>query len=692
MDTISGSTFMQIEGRKHSAWNNRLIAAENKRNRTNANEVSKDYVEKFKVAVETGEIKLMPVERCWCGSKDLEIVSAFDRFGLDFSTHICKKCGLVRVAPFIDQASLKNYYETYYHPIHFGKVSLQDSSALFRKGQGLKVYNRVKGFIDHTAISVLEIGVGTGSVLCEFKEAAGADGHSVEELGTELNEECIKRAKQNGIQVIFGGIDEAIETRKKFDLVILSHVFEHFIDLNAELKKLKQVMTEKGIVYVEVPGLMTLHKKSEYQFDYIGYVTHAHVYNFNLTSLTHVFNCGGFELLSGNEEVEAVFRLGKQTVSITNNHERLLDYLLFLEQNKDYFFANHRAALEKAADLRRKEQLLEETEKKLAQKNAELLEKLGQLKQRDEQLRQTDQQIRALVNSTSWKITGPLRWTTKKLKDAFSTGSAEPGADQKLAVVAQPSAKAAVAAPFDLTPHRERMKGFKDRYKGKRCFIIGNGPSLNKIDLRVLKDEYTFGVNGIFYKHDEIGFKPTFYIVEDNHVVADNIERINNVDYSFKFFPVKYQPMLALDEKTTFFNMDWEFYWKSSPHYCKPRFSRDCANVIYAGQTVTYVNMQLAFYMGFTEVYLIGMDFSYSVPQSSEVEGCTIISQEDDPNHFHPDYFGKGKKWHDPKLENCLLSFQLAKQVYEKDGRKIFNATAGGKLELFERIDFEKLF
>jgi hypothetical protein len=93
--------------------------------------------------------------------------------------------------------------------------------------------------------------------------------------------------------------------------------------------------------------------------------------------------------------------------------------------------------------------------------------------------------------------------------------------------------------------------------------------------------------------------------------------------------------------------------------------------------------------MGFTEVILIGMDFSYTVPESSEVKGTHITSMGDDPNHFHPDYFGKGKVWKDPKLERVLASYAMAKQMYEADGRRIVNATPGGNLDLFERVSFD---
>jgi hypothetical protein len=86
------------------------------------------------------------------------------------------------------------------------------------------------------------------------------------------------------------------------------------------------------------------------------------------------------------------------------------------------------------------------------------------------------------------------------------------------------------------------------------------------------------------------------------------------------------------------------------------------------------------------------MDFSYAVPDSVIKTGNVWESTEDDPNHFHPNYFGVGKKWHDPKLDNVLQSYQLCKMVFEKDDRKIFNATNGGKLELFERVDYDSLF
>ncbi|MCG9737532.1 DUF115 domain-containing protein [Shewanella insulae] len=236
------------------------------------------------------------------------------------------------------------------------------------------------------------------------------------------------------------------------------------------------------------------------------------------------------------------------------------------------------------------------------------------------------------------------------------------------------------------------LKGLKDKFKGKRCFILGNGPSLNKCDLELLKNEYSFGVNGIFYKTKEMGYRPTFYVVEDSHVMKDNQQQINDYDVEYKFFPVNYKSYIRNRKNTYFFKMNEGFYVEHSPNYCVPRFSADISSTIFCGQSVTMLNFQIAYYLGFSEIYLIGMDFSYDIPSTATVNGNDIISNEDDVNHFHPDYFGKGKTWHDPHLDRVLNSYKMMKTIYEADSRKIFNATVGGKLEVFERVEYGSLF
>lgn len=234
-----------------------------------------------------------------------------------------------------------------------------------------------------------------------------------------------------------------------------------------------------------------------------------------------------------------------------------------------------------------------------------------------------------------------------------------------------------------------RLKG---KFAGERCFLVGNGPSLNKIDLALLKAEYSFGVNLIFYKTQEMGYRPTFYTVEDPHIVNDRADEINRYECDYMFLPVKFKSRFKTGDNRIFINQDYSFYNRASPYFEIPRFSQDCSEEVFCGQSVTILNLQLAYYLGFSEVYLIGMDFDYVIPDSAVVHGAVIESTEADVNHFHPDYFGEGKKWHDPKLHNVMKSYRLAKLMYELDGRSIFNATVGGKLELFDRVDFYSLF
>jgi len=238
----------------------------------------------------------------------------------------------------------------------------------------------------------------------------------------------------------------------------------------------------------------------------------------------------------------------------------------------------------------------------------------------------------------------------------------------------------------------DELSFFYNRYLGKRCFIIGNGPSLNKNDLSLLRDEYTFAVNSFYYKTRETGFRPTFFVVEDSSVIKENVDEIVAYEAPFKFFPSIYKSLHPKRPGTYFFKLNRGFYEKSSPNYAIPRFSTDITQEIFCGQSVTYVNLQLAFFMGFTEVFLIGMDFNYEIPASHKRTGDVLLSDTDDPNHFHKDYFGKGKTWKDPKLDRVLMNYRMAKLVYECAGRRIYNATIGGKLEAFERVNYDGLF
>ena len=223
------------------------------------------------------------------------------------------------------------------------------------------------------------------------------------------------------------------------------------------------------------------------------------------------------------------------------------------------------------------------------------------------------------------------------------------------------------------------IESLKGKYKGKRCFVIGNGPSLNEQDLTLLKDEFTIGSNYIYMNYEKMGFYPSIFTIANYLVAEQRIDEINDLPESIKIFPYFLNYCIKKDERTFFLNSA-----------AVKEFFTDLTQNISWQSTVTFFNMQLAYYLGFDEVYLIGVDNSYVQPKDGK-EGAMIEQEEDDPNHFCGTYF-KGLTWQKADTDAMEYVYYLTKEVFEKSEQKIFNATHGGRLEVFPRVSYESLF
>lgn len=228
-----------------------------------------------------------------------------------------------------------------------------------------------------------------------------------------------------------------------------------------------------------------------------------------------------------------------------------------------------------------------------------------------------------------------------------------------------------------------RLREVKNTHLGERAFIIGNGPSLKQTDLSKLKNEFTFGLNRIYLMFPELGFQ-TSCLVSVNDLVIEQCA----------------PEMMAL-------SLPRFFAWHSRRHFepfspegqalptflyttfTGPKFSRDVSGRVWEGATVTNVALQLAFHMGFQEVILIGVDHNFTTQGPAN---ATVTSQGDDPNHFSAAYFGKGFRWQLPDLETSEIGYRMARQAYENAGRKVVDATVGGKLTVFPKVSYELLF
>lgn len=224
----------------------------------------------------------------------------------------------------------------------------------------------------------------------------------------------------------------------------------------------------------------------------------------------------------------------------------------------------------------------------------------------------------------------------------------------------------------------------------ERIVVVGNGPSLRLQNLELLANEFTICTNAFFHAYDRISWRPTVLTIEDPFPAADNADFYNTDSESVKLIPYDLRKVIRDRESTAYINFLRSYGHSSWGNW--PRFSTDIGVRSYWGGTVSFLALQIAATFGPKEIVLIGTDLSYVVPKSAKVAGLVITSTEDDPNHFHPSYFGAGKKWHLPETERMQRSFEYAFQALSDAGIGLINATAGGNLRVVPRRPFEEIF
>ncbi|MFC1583467.1 6-hydroxymethylpterin diphosphokinase MptE-like protein [Candidatus Neomarinimicrobiota bacterium] len=220
---------------------------------------------------------------------------------------------------------------------------------------------------------------------------------------------------------------------------------------------------------------------------------------------------------------------------------------------------------------------------------------------------------------------------------------------------------------------RRRLVHLKDQHNGAKAVIICNGPSLNKVDFSVLESAniFTFGLNKINLLFDRTSFRPSCICAMDRHPLDQNLVFYNQTLIPL-FINSSHHRRIKFRKNVTFLNFSES----------QRKFARDCSVSMNQGYTITFAAMQLAFHMGFKMVGLIGCDHNFLTkgPPTS-----TIAAEETDPDHFHPDYFSNGVEWHLPDMHSMDVHYELARDTYLRYDRRIYNCTAGGKLEVFER-------
>ena len=223
-----------------------------------------------------------------------------------------------------------------------------------------------------------------------------------------------------------------------------------------------------------------------------------------------------------------------------------------------------------------------------------------------------------------------------------------------------------------------------------QCFIVGNGPSLRTEDLERIYERHipSFAANKVDPIFSQTNWRPNYYVCQDKVVLKTEqyFERVLPYKLNAYFFAKDAKSVISVSELAKDANV---FYYRADvsnimrrPNDC----SDDVSLHVASGFTVTYAAMQLAMYMGYTELMLIGVDCDY--PRVVDRNGIRTVHEG--PSHFK----GSDQRedlYHGGNVDGMRQAYENAQRYALEHGVKIYNATRGGKLEVFERVDFDEL-
>lgn len=239
---------------------------------------------------------------------------------------------------------------------------------------------------------------------------------------------------------------------------------------------------------------------------------------------------------------------------------------------------------------------------------------------------------------------------------------------------------------FEKTKAGRRLARYHNKHKGETCFIIGNGPSLRPEDLQALHERgiVTFATNRVFKVFDHTDWRPTYYVSEDILLMRDAQNIIQKMDVKGRFIPINLKWYEGVDIP----NADYFYIEYKEPMEENFGLSIDIPHCIRCRGTVTTTCLQLAIYMGFSKIYLIGVDHNFA--KMFNKNGNVVIDNTI-KNHFADDY-DKGIPDQGFHVDDATAAYLDVERLSRRLGTfRLFNATRGGKLEVYERVDLDAL-
>jgi len=240
-------------------------------------------------------------------------------------------------------------------------------------------------------------------------------------------------------------------------------------------------------------------------------------------------------------------------------------------------------------------------------------------------------------------------------------------------------------------------KAFRNCHAGKRCFVIGNGPSIKNQDLSLLHHELTFVMNG-FWKHDVLKeWQPTYYFFSDailfdrSRSSMEFFENVKQLVQGSTFFAplskrdaIVDEGLLPLD-KTRFYAVLGRYLDEVEGDE-----NFDLVRPLPDVLSVAQLALIAAIYMGCSPIYLMGVDYDWLSHHGNGAfyffPGLTLTN--------HPEAAGKLGPY-DQEMQSLVKVWKGYRKIAafaEAKGSRILNATHGGFLDVFERASYESLF
>ncbi|MCR5651811.1 MAG: class I SAM-dependent methyltransferase [Lachnospiraceae bacterium] len=287
-------------------------------------ELQKKYISIFNEKCRSGEYKFRK-RSCECGSDDLDVIAQKDRYGIPMDTVICRNCGLIMTNPLLDDKSNNAFYDNEYPFIYRAEEVPSEEMFLDGKKNAEFIISFIRKHDGKESGSVLEIGCADGRNVAAFAEA-GYDA-----CGIDLSHRYVEFGKGKGLNLFCTDAASFEKEGKKFDIIVLNHVLEHFTDIGREINIIDRMLNPEGCLFISVPGVKAL-TFGTYAADFLRLLQNAHIYNFTKTSLCSVMGRYGFECIFANEMISSVFRKGSPTDQKNDSYDDIMKYFRRLEE------------------------------------------------------------------------------------------------------------------------------------------------------------------------------------------------------------------------------------------------------------------------------------------------------------------------------------------------------------------------